>query len=458
MELVIGGSSWEEILARELGQFLQSTKRQEMLTGERYYQGRHDILERKKTIVGPGGRQEECKHLLNSRVVDNQYARVVDQKVGYLLGRPVTVETDRREFLGALNGIFDPAFHRRLRLVGEDALNCGVGWLHPCYDRRGVLQFRRIAPWEILPFWADDARSELEGALRIYQRERGDLPAETVAELFAPEGITRFVWEDGSLRAEEAFRPYFSCRCDGKELAGVWPGVPLIPFRAGFREIPLIRRVKGLQDGINTMLSDFQDRMGEDTHRTVLVIRNYDGEDLGEFRRNLAVYGAVKVRGDGGDGGGVDTLSVQVDAANFEAILTLLKRSLIENAKGFDIRELSVAGSPNQMAIQSMYLDMDLDAGIMEVEFAAAFRELMEFVCAHLERRGSTGLSANEVDVIFNRDVLINESESIENCIKSQDILSKETILYQHPWTRNVERELRRLEGSPGRLPQSGSA
>jgi len=90
---------------------------------------------------------------------------------------------------------------------------------------------------------------------------------------------------------------------------------------------------------------------------------------------------------------------------------------------------------------------MDLDAGIMEVEFAAAFRELMGFVCAHLERTGSPGLAASEVDVIFNRDVLINESESIENCIKSRDILSKETILYQHPWTRDVERELRRLEG-----------
>jgi len=438
--------NWTDILREELHLFLQSEKRREMRTGERYYLGKHDILERKKTVVGPGGRTEECKHLNNSRVVDNQYARVVDQKVSYLLGKPLTIETEQKTFVSALTAVFGPDFQRKLRLVGEDALNCGIGWLHPCYDRWGSLKFRRIAPWELKPFWADDAHAELEGAIRVYRRERGGgLSAETVVEHFSPEGICRFVDREGALRMERGVKPYFSCTHGGRETAGVWPGVPLVPFRIGFREVPLIRRVKGLQDGINLMLSDFQDRMGEDAHHTVLVIRNFDGEDLGEFRRNLATFGAVKVRGDGADGGGVETLSMEVDAGNFEAVLRMLKRALVENAKGFDIRDLSLAGSPNQMAIQSMYADMDLDAGVMELEFAAAFRELMGFVCAHLERSGQPGLSPDEVEVIFNRDVLINETESIENCIRSAGILSRETILYQHPWTSDVGKELRRL-------------
>ena len=440
-------TNWTDILSEELHHFLQSERRREMLTGERYYKGKHDVLERKKTVVGPGGRLEECKHLSNSRVVDNQYARVVDQKVSYLLGRPVTIVTERRAFADVLGAVFGPDFQRKLRLVGEDALNAGVGWLHPCYDKCGNLTFRRIAPWELKPFWADDARGELEGAMRVYQRECGNgRPSETVVEHFSPEGICCFVDRDGTLEMERGVRPYFTGVRNGREAEGVWPGVPLVPFRAGFREIPLIRRVKGLQDGINLMLSDFQDRMGEDTHRSVLVIRNFDGEDLGEFRRNLATYGAVKVRGDGTDGGGVETLSLEVDAENFEAVLQLLKRALVENAKGFDVRDLSLAGSPNQMVIQSMYADIDLDAGVMELEFQAAFRELMGFVCAHLERSGRPGLRPGDVELLFNRDVLINESESIENCIRSAGILSRETILYQHPWTSNVEKELRRLE------------
>jgi len=441
------GINWEAILCEELDLFLASDKRREMITGERYYAGKHDILERRKTIVGSGGTVEECKHLQNSRVVDNQYARVVDQKVSYLLGRPLTIGSEQEVFQAALHTLMSPDFMRKLRLIAEDALNCGIAWLHPYYDKRGTLRFRRIAPWEIIPFWADDAHTELESALRVYKRPRGGYEeADTMAELFTPEGLHHFVREKGELKAEGGVKPYFTCKQGGMERAGVWGAIPLIPFRAGFREIPLIRRVKSLQDGINLMLSDFQDRMGEETHRTVLVIRNFDGEDLGEFRRNLATFGAVKVRSEGGDGGGVDTLNVEVSASNFEAILNLLKKALIENAKGFDVRDLSLAGSPNQMAIRSMYADMDLDAGMMETEFQAALRELMCFMAEHLARMGQPGLNVEKIDVIFNRDALINESERIENCLKSQKILSRESILYQHPWTSDVEKEKRRLE------------
>lgn len=73
------------------------------------------------------------------------------------------------------------------------------------------------------------------------------------------------------------------------------------------------------------MLSNFVNSMEEDVHNTVLVIHNYDGEDLGEFRRNLATYGAVKVRTTDGSDGAVDTLEIEVKAENYKAVMELLK-------------------------------------------------------------------------------------------------------------------------------------
>lgn len=75
-----------------------------------------------------------------------------------------------------------------------------------------------------------------------------------------------------------------------------WQRVPLIPLKANEQETPLLKRVKSLQDGINVMLSDFENNMQEDARNTILVLKNYDGTNLGEFRKNLATYGAVKVR------------------------------------------------------------------------------------------------------------------------------------------------------------------
>ena len=51
-----------------------------------------------------------------------------------------------------------------------------------------------------------------------------------------------------------------------------------------------------------------------------------------------------------------------------------------------------------------------------------------------------------DVTVIFNRDILVNETEAIDNCGKSQGIISNETIVRQHPWVDDPEEELKRLE------------
>ena len=166
------------------------------------------------------------------------------------------------------------------------------------------------------------------------------------------------------------------------------------------------------------------------------VYKDYDGENLGEFRRNLATYSAVKVRGDGN----VSTLSVEVSAENYKVILEVLKKALIENARGFDAKDDRLSGSPNQMNIQSMYSDIDLDANGMETEFQASLEYLLWFVNQDMITKGQGDFTNEDISIIFNRDILINESESIDNCLKSVGILSDETIVSQHPWTIDVKK------------------
>ena len=235
---------------------------------------------------------------------------------------------------------------------------------------------------------------------------------------------------------------YFTIEEEGKEPTELnWERIPLIPFKYNKQEIPLIRRVKTLQDGINTMISDFENNMQEDARNTILILKNYDGENLGEFRRNLATFGAVKVR----DDGDVTTLTVEVNSENYKAILDVFKKALIENARGYDAKDDRLSGNPNQMNIQSMYSDIDLDANGMETEFQAAFEELLWFINNHFSNTG-VGDFTDDVAIVFNRDILINESESIENCSKSVGILSNETIVEQHPWVTDVEAEMARLQ------------
>jgi len=98
------------------------------------------------------------------------------------------------------------------------------------------------------------------------------------------------------------------------------------------------------------------------------------------------------------------------------------------------------------MNIQSMYSDIDLDANDMETELQATFEELIWFVNAHLENTGQGSFDGEEVNIIFNRDILISENDSIANCRNSVGVLSDETIVSMHPWVDDPEKEMQRLK------------
>jgi SPP1 family phage portal protein len=437
------------LLEREIRKFKASPGRQDMLTGEAYYIGNHDILKRKRTVIGEQGELKEVKNLPNNRVVDNQYSKLVDQKVNYLLAKPVTFETDSEQQADALNEVFSDGLLRQLKNVGEDSLNQGIAWLHPYYDDEGVLQFKRFCGHEILPFWRDSEHSTLDMAVRIYAQEAYEGIQETLiehVEVYTLDGIQRFTWQNNGL-VEDLDSPGTPYIQDEDHQEYNWERIPLIAFKYNNKEQPLINRVKSLQDGINEVMSDFRNVMQEDVRNTILIVKDYSGTDLGELRHNLATYGMMKIEGmDESNKGGVETLQIVVNPENYQQLLSVLKKAIIENGRGFDAKDERMAASPNQMNIQSMYADIDLDANGMESEWQASMEQLLWFIHVHLANTGGGNFIEQPVKVIFSRDVLVNEGETIDNAVKSVGLLSKETIIAQHPWTVDVQEELDRLE------------
>lgn len=441
-----------EFIVREINEFMTSPKRADMIKGVNYYKGMQDILYRKRTVIGPDGEPEAVDNIPNNRIVNNQYKKMVDQKANYLLGKPIAVNSESEKYAYLLKGVINRKFNKILKNICEDSINCGIGWLYIYYDGNGELAFRKFRPWEIIPGWADEDHTILDYAIRIYEAVEYEGKKRSVvqkAEVFDSKGIRRFILNGGKLVPDgiDWETPYFY----KGDIPLNWEKIPIIAFKYNDSEIPLIKNVKTLQDALNLMLSNYANAMEEDPRNTILVLKNYDGENLGEFRKNLAAYGAVKVRTVDNSQGGVDTLSIQVNSENYKVIIDLLKKAIIENAMGYDAKDDRLGGNANKMNIQSMYSDIDLDANGMEMEFQAAFEQLMWFINTHFENCGKGKFEKERTEVIFNRDILINEGEAIENCVKSVGIISNETIAAQHPWVDDVKKEIERLENKSKR-------
>ena len=53
-----------------LKKWLDSKERAEQLLGDKYYDGHHDILERKKMVIGADGNQTELTNVINNKLID----------------------------------------------------------------------------------------------------------------------------------------------------------------------------------------------------------------------------------------------------------------------------------------------------------------------------------------------------------------------------------------------------
>jgi SPP1 family phage portal protein len=430
-----------------LGKWLNSKTRDEQLLAEKYYSGHHDILEREKKVIGADGQLVTIDNVANNKLIDNQYRKLVDQKTNYVLGKPLTIATSDDEYLQLLGKVFTKKLHRQLRVLTQYAVDGGVAWLYPYLNKDGEFKIMVFPSYEICPIWKDKGHTELAGAMRYYPEDvfdkKGGIQTIYHVDLFTTDGITHYRYQGASLILDD--NPHSDYMYVGDKGFN-WNRLPIIPFKYNSKEIPLIRNVKSLQDSLNQVLSDFQNNMEEDPRTTILVLKNYDGTNIAEFRKNLATYGVIKVTTVDGVQGGVDTLKVEVNAQNYQAILMQLKRAIVENGRGFDAKEERMDGDPNQMNIESMYTDIDLDVNAMETEFQAGFEELKWFIDHYLINNGKADYSDEDVDFVFNRDIFINEDAKIDNCVKSVGVISNKTILARHPWVTNVEHELKQIE------------
>lgn len=441
-----------QFIVAEINRFRRSKRFLDMIAGENYYKGKQDIMFKQRTAIGENGKLMILDNLPNNKVVDNQYKKMVDQKVQYIVGQPFLFQSENQQYVDSVKPyVQTKKFFKFIKAVMKDAVNGGIGWVYPHYNEYGEYVYTRFKPSEIIPMWADAEHTVLDCAIRVYEVVVYEGIEEKIAkkvEIFNPDGIYYFELKDENLIPEAPFfEPYFTVMNeDGTKQGYQWNRIPLIAFRCNEEEIPLITRCKSMQDGLNRIESQWQDQMEEDPRNTIMVLVNYDGQNLGEFRQNLAQYGAVKVRSTDGSNGDVKTLQIQVNAENYKAIIEQFKKAIVENCMGYDAKDDRIGSNANEMNLKSMYSDIELEANAMDTELQAAFEELLWFLNCHLANTHVGDFENEEYAIIFNRDIMINESEVINDIKNSVGILSDETLVAQHPWVDDVEGELKRLK------------
>lgn len=437
-----------DVIMHYMSQWRASRKREMMKVGERYYNVKNDILERRRTAIGENGQRVPVHNVADNRIA-HAFARVLtDQKVQYLFGKPFVIKIDETKEEGGryeecLNEYIDKGFARTLFNTAKDAVNMGIGWIYVHYDQSeeegtggSRLVFTRMNPLEMIPIWLDAEHTELDGMIRVYQDSEFIAKRQQIitrVEYWGLDTHRAFVLDGAALRedADRTMGGHF--KADGKD--GSWGKVPFAALKYNDEESPLIASIKSLIDDYDRIVSDDSNGL-EDHPNNILVIHNYDGTDLGEFRRNLAAYRAVKVR----DEGGVTALNSPPDIDASTKHLERLRESIYDFGKGLDTRRKEIGTAPSGVALKFQYNPLDMDCNQLETEAQSTFEQLLWFIHEDLaEAKGIEDARNRQAEILFNRDIIVNEEAAIAMCRDSEGIISQKTIVENHPWSEKDE-------------------
>lgn len=436
------GVSEQEFIQSELERFLSSTKRRKMLLSRKYYLGQQQ--EPKHLVYTDKQNMQDASGIIpNNKIINNLFDDLVDQKTNYLLSQQIDTQTSDDI---DVTDYFNPSFQNLLKELGKDVYQCSIGYLHPYINEQGVLSFKRFKPENVIPFWHDEAHKQLDAFIHFYDVEiyqsSNITTTETHVEYYLPEGVHYYIYSNGQLAPDTS--KLNTAYIHKNDISYNWSSVPLIWFKPNSDETFLLDKIKSLQDALNQMLSNFANVMSQDVHNTILILKGYEGTDLADFRYNLAKHGVIKISGNPEIEGDVQALQVNVDSTNYTTIIKELERAIITNGRGFDAKDDRMTNNPNRMNINSMYSDIDLDANEMEAEFQASLHHLVDFINAY---RSLNNLPMIEsINFIFNRDLPVNQQDTIDAIKNSVGILSERTLVANHPFTVNVDEELEQIK------------
>lgn len=459
----IGMLKLPDIIQIYIDEFNASDERKLMITGDEYYKNNNDINKRQMI------RYENEKPILDTTKPNHKLSHafmhtLVDDKVNYLMVKPYTMECNDETYLENVKEILGERFQNKMSKLATAASNKGIAWLHPYINTDGKLKFKIVPSEQFIPWWVDNDHEELQAAIWYYVIEIYEGTKKTYQvkiEYWQSDKVEYYTIIDSLddygkpmkkvvLDAEKYLRPTEDGKYTNVEeishftvdsQPGYWGKVPFIPFKNNDMELPDLQFVKSLIDGYDLTRSDIANLLDE-IKDIIYALRGYDGESLSEFNHNIAYYHAVKVDG---DNGGVEKIEHTIDIDAAEKHYKQLKKDINDFGQGVEKDADAIGNSPSGIALKFLYSGLDLKCNALEENFKWSFEQLLYFVNHYMGIIGMP-VSDKEINIIFNRDIAINESQAIEDCQNSKSIISDETIVANHPWVKDLEEELKKIE------------
>lgn len=387
--------------------------------GQDYYEGKHDILDRKIVYVDGNGNLKEDNVNSNIRIAHPFFTEIVDQGVQYVLsGKDGFIKSDIPELQEILDARYNnnDDFIKELYeiLTGSSAKGFDYFYCYKdeenknhweCADSLGVVEVRAKETddhCEYLIRWFVD-RTDAEGH-QIKRIEVWDAQQVTFYDQIDDGEIELDKDEENNPRPHTLYtkngKLFLNKKADGK--------IPFIKLPNNRKEGSDLLPIKDIIDDYDLMNVDLSNTL-QDTNTSLYVIKGFDGDNLDETILNIRAKKHVGVP----EGGDLDIKTVDIPVEARKAKMDIDKENIYRFGMALDPDGRKDTSAKTSIEIKSMYARLDLKANKKAIALKSFLRQVLEFDLAEINEQSKTAYA--QKDIYFDFDEREVPSNALEN-------------------------------------------
>lgn len=380
-----------------------------------------------------GGNVRRIDDKVNNTLNNSFDAEIVDTKIGYLFGHPISYTSEKETLLEAATEfvIRNNAEDADAELGKKTAI-CGKGARLLYINKEGQEAMRNIDPWETI-FLTESSITEPTYAIRYYP----------VSELLNGEEKQRWMAEF----YDEKKVYYFKSGYEGSKFDYVEEKLHMFKYCPLFGP-PNNEEMKGDAEKVLTLI-DAYDRTLSDANNEIeqyrlayLILKGVgaDEETMKEMQRS-GIFQLMDEKED------LKYLTKEVNNQMIEDHLNRLEENIMRFAKSVNFSDEKFAGTASGVALKFKMLGLENKSIVMERKMSSALRYQFKVLCsAWSARKGIKQEDYLDIWFGFKRNLPMNILEEAEASLKLKGIVSEETRLSLLSFIDDMQYELQKME------------
>lgn len=416
--ITIEASKIKEIINNDYNSREKSAAR----VGQRYYEGKHDILNYKIYYYtggenGTEGRLVEDKTRSNIKISHRFFTELVDQCVQYLLSGSADglVKSDDPQLQEYLDEYFDDEFTDSLADVLTDVCVNGFGNMYVYMTADEHIKFTYADSMGVVEVMAKDADDSTDYVIYWYIDRVDNDKAIKRIQVWDDKQVTYYCQvNDGAIELDQSEttnpRPHIVYQKDGEEgtFGSSFGFIPFFRIDSCRKKTSHLSPVKALIDDYDLMACGLSNNL-QDIADGIYVVKGFEGNNLDELQQNIKVKKIVGVA----ENGDVEIRTINIPYEARQIKLELDEKNIYRFGMGFNSAQLG-DGNITNVVIKSRYALLDLKANKLERKLRAFLKKLIQVAIDEINEKNTTDYQMKDVRIELNREIITNASDNAQ--------------------------------------------